>query len=56
VAGETPVVASDVGLSQMWTANYFGFPAPRQYITSGGLGTMGYALPAALGAAIGNPG
>ncbi len=55
VAGDVPVVASDVGLSQMWTANYFGFPGPRQYITSGGLGTMGYALPAALGAAVGNP-
>ncbi len=55
VAGNTPVVASDVGLSQMWTANYFGFGGPRQYITSGGLGTMGYALPAAMGAALGNP-
>ncbi len=54
VAGDNPVVASDVGLSQMWTANYFPFSQPRQYITSGGLGTMGYALPAALGAAIGN--
>ncbi len=55
VAGDTPVVASDVGLSQMWTANYLPFAGPRQYITSGGLGTMGYALPAAMGAAIGNP-
>jgi len=54
--GETPIIASDVGLSQMWTANFFPFSAPRQYITSGGLGTMGYALPAALGAAVGNPG
>ncbi|WP_026362191.1 biosynthetic-type acetolactate synthase large subunit [Geopsychrobacter electrodiphilus] len=55
VAGDTPVVASDVGLSQMWTANYLPFAGPRQYITSGGLGTMGFALPAALGAALGNP-
>jgi acetolactate synthase-1/2/3 large subunit len=55
VAGDTPVVASDVGLSQMWTANYLPFAGPRQYITSGGLGTMGYALPAAMGAAMGNP-
>jgi len=54
VAGDTPVVASDVGLSQMWTANYLPFSGPRQYITSGGLGTMGYALPAAMGAALGN--
>lgn len=55
VAGDRPVVASDVGLSQMWTANYLPFGGPRQYITSGGLGTMGYALPAAMGAALGNP-
>ncbi len=55
VAGDAPVVASDVGLSQMWTANYLPFAGPRQYITSGGLGTMGYALPAAMGAALGNP-
>jgi len=55
-AGPNPIVASDVGLSQMWTANYLPFAAPRGYITSGGLGTMGYSLPAAMGAAIGNPG
>lgn len=55
LAGDRPVVASDVGLSQMWTANYLPFGGPRQYITSGGLGTMGYALPAAMGAAVGNP-
>ncbi|ABQ24832.1 biosynthetic-type acetolactate synthase large subunit [Geotalea uraniireducens] len=54
--GPTPIVASDVGLSQMWTANYLGFSAPRRFITSGGLGTMGYALPAAMGAVLGNPG
>lgn len=54
-AGPNPIVASDVGLSQMWTANYLPFAAPRGYITSGGLGTMGYSLPAAMGAAIGNP-
>ncbi len=53
VAGDSPVVASDVGLSQMWTANFFRFHQPRQYLTSGGLGTMGYALPAAMGAALG---
>jgi acetolactate synthase-1/2/3 large subunit len=55
-AGPDPIVASDVGLSQMWTANYLPFAGPRKYITSGGLGTMGYALPAAMGAAVGNPG
>jgi acetolactate synthase-1/2/3 large subunit len=53
--GPDPIVASDVGLSQMWTANYLPFSGPRRYITSGGLGTMGYALPAAMGAAVGNP-
>jgi acetolactate synthase-1/2/3 large subunit len=53
--GPDPIVASDVGLSQMWTANYLPFTGPRRYITSGGLGTMGYALPAAMGAAVGNP-
>ena len=55
-SGQEPIVASDVGLSQMWTANYLPFSRPRHYITSGGLGTMGYALPAAMGAAVGNPG
>jgi acetolactate synthase-1/2/3 large subunit len=55
-AGPEAIVASDVGLSQMWTANYLPFSNPRHYITSGGLGTMGYALPAAMGAAIGNSG
>jgi acetolactate synthase-1/2/3 large subunit len=55
-SGQEPIVASDVGLSQMWTANYLPFSLPRHYITSGGLGTMGYALPAAMGAAVGNPG
>jgi acetolactate synthase-1/2/3 large subunit len=54
--GAAPIVAADVGLSQMWTANYLGFATPRRFITSGGLGTMGYALPAAMGAALGNPG
>jgi acetolactate synthase-1/2/3 large subunit len=55
VGGEEPVVASDVGLSQMWTANYLPFANPRRYLTSGGLGTMGYALPAAMGAVFGDP-
>ncbi len=55
-AGSSPIIASDVGLSQMWTANYFPFSTPRSYITSGGLGTMGFSLPAAMGASLGNPG
>ncbi len=46
------VICTDVGQHQMWTAQYMGFKHPRTFLTSGGLGTMGYGLPAALGAAI----
>ncbi len=47
------VVLSDVGQHQMWTAQYFSYVRPRSHITSGGLGTMGFCLPAAIGAAFG---
>jgi len=47
------VVVTDVGQHQMWTSQYFKFINPRSIITSGGLGTMGYGLPAAIGAAFG---
>lgn len=47
------VVVSDVGQNQMWTAQYFQFNQPRSHITSGGLGTMGFSVPAAIGAAFG---
>jgi acetolactate synthase-1/2/3 large subunit len=50
------IVATDVGQHQMWTAQWYKFTEPRSHITSGGLGTMGFGFPAALGAAIGNPG
>jgi acetolactate synthase-1/2/3 large subunit len=53
--GGEAIVASDVGQHQMWTAQYFHFPKPRRWINSGGLGTMGFGLPAAIGAAIANP-
>ena len=50
-----PIVVSDVGQNQMWEAQYFFHDRPRGLISSGGLGTMGFALPAALGVQIGNP-
>ncbi|MDH5717161.1 MAG: biosynthetic-type acetolactate synthase large subunit [Spirochaetia bacterium] len=47
------VIVTDVGQHQMWSAQYYPVKHPRQFITSGGLGTMGYGLPAAIGAKIG---
>ncbi|MEM7786436.1 MAG: biosynthetic-type acetolactate synthase large subunit [Bacteroidota bacterium] len=51
--GATGVLTTDVGQHQMWAAQHFGFERPRSHITSGGLGTMGFGFPAALGAALG---
>ena len=48
------ILSSDVGQHQMWAAQYFHFSKPRRWINSGGLGTMGFGLPAAMGAAVGN--
>jgi acetolactate synthase-1/2/3 large subunit len=50
ILGENAVISTDVGQHQMWTAQFYPFDRPRQLITSGGLGTMGFGLPAALGA------
>src|SRR5512132_3325029 len=49
------ILASDIGQHQMWAAQYFHFADPRRWVTSGGLGTMGFGLPAAMGAKVGRP-
>ncbi len=53
--GEDALIATDVGQHQMWTSLYYSFEKPRSFITSGGLGTMGFGLGAAIGAKIGAP-
>jgi acetolactate synthase-1/2/3 large subunit len=53
--GGDAIVTSDVGQHQMWAAQYFHFAQPRRWINSGGLGTMGFGLPAAMGAKVGCP-
>ncbi|MEP7221199.1 MAG: biosynthetic-type acetolactate synthase large subunit [Novosphingobium sp.] len=50
-----PVITTEVGQHQMWAAQHFHFFGPNKWLTSGGLGTMGYGLPAAIGAQLGNP-
>lgn len=49
------IIVTDVGQNQMWTAQFYHFKNPRSWLTSGGLGTMGYGLPAGLGAQVGCP-
>ena len=49
------IIATEVGQHQMWTAQYFKFKSPRKLVSSGGLGTMGFGLPAAMGAKVGCP-
>ncbi len=55
VTGGDAYVTSDVGQHQMWAAQYYPFDKPRRWINSGGLGTMGFGLPAAIGVKLGYP-
>lgn len=50
------IICTEVGQHQMWTAHYYRFTKARSFVTSGGLGTMGFGFPAAIGAQVGNPG
>jgi acetolactate synthase-1/2/3 large subunit len=52
---KNPIISTEVGQHQMWAAQHFHFEQPNRWLTSGGLGTMGYGLPAAIGAQLGEP-
>jgi acetolactate synthase I/II/III large subunit len=52
---KTTYISTEVGQHQMWAAQYYGFEEPKRWLTSGGLGTMGYGLPAAMGVQVAHP-
>jgi acetolactate synthase-1/2/3 large subunit len=54
-SGRETFISTEVGQHQMWAAQYFGFEKPNRWMTSGGLGTMGYGLPAAMGVQVAHP-
>jgi len=56
IASDDTIISCDVGQHQMWVAQHYQFNHPRQHLTSGGLGTMGFGLPAAIGAQFAKPG
>ncbi len=56
IAADDAIICTDVGQHQMWVAQHYPFRHPRTLLTSGGLGTMGFGFPAAIGAALANPG
>ena len=56
LTGDDDVITTEVGQNQIWAANYYSVRKPRTFISSGGMGTMGYGLPAALGARVGKKG
>ena len=55
ITGGQAVICTDVGQHQMWAAQYYRYTEPRSFLSSGGLGTMGFGLPAAIGAQLGRP-